>query len=85
MASIETFKVFYMNGEEYAPGNIIDSLCWRMDNDGTTNELYNVLLRDIADDGIVVWDGRNECDVFVALEDIIEKEYEGDLAEMPFD
>ena len=69
MAEIYQKAILYIEEKEYEVGDVIDHLRWKQDAE-TENEVYNILLRDITEDTIYVWDGRAD-DLEIRIEDII--------------
>ena len=69
MAEIYQKAILCIEDREYEVGDVIDHLRWKLDAE-TENEVYNVLLRDIVENTIHVWDGRAD-DLEIRIEDII--------------
>ena len=58
MAEIFSEKFISINDDVFSVGDTIDYLRWEMDEEGTENEIYQALIRDIADDHIIVSGGN---------------------------
>ena len=69
MAGIYRKTILCIEDKEYEAGDVIEHLRWKPDAE-TNNEVYHVLLRDIIENSIIVWDGRGE-DLEIRIEDII--------------
>ena len=69
MAEILGKKFISINDDVFSVGDTIDYLRWEMDEEGTENEIYQALFRDIADDHIIVSDG-NVDDIKIDVDSI---------------
>ncbi|MGN0513058.1 MAG: hypothetical protein ACI4GD_02175 [Lachnospiraceae bacterium] len=69
MAEIFGKKFISINDDVFSVGDTIDYLRWEMDEEGTENEIYQALIRDIAEDHIIVSDG-NVGDIKIDVDSI---------------
>lgn len=70
---IYTINVININGEDYASGDAIPHLRWRLD-DKTENEMHEAYIADITEDSIIVYSLIDESptnNIEIKIDDII--------------
>ena len=70
MTEIWNKKIITINDEDFSAGDTINYLRWELE-DGSERELFNVIIRDIAENGIIIGDDESEQDIFIEADSII--------------